>query len=143
MAGSEKAETTIRIYKSTKDELKNLKFGNEGDAVVLQRVLNENKELRKDKEMLYKIALKTSDSIAFPNKIHRATFVITKIVYDSGLNDKEKFESLKTYLAEMLINDSSSITATIENIKDMLNADGEPIPNILLEFESYVNENAN
>ena len=139
----EKAETTIRIYSSTKDELKKLKFGNEGDAVVLQRVLNENKELRKDKAMLYKIALKTSDSVAFPNNIHRATFVITKIVYDVGLNDEAKIETLKTHLAEMLKDDPTSISATIENIKDMLNADGEPIPNILLEFESYVNENSN
>ena len=143
MTGKEKAETTIRVFASTKDELKKLKFGNEGDAVVLQRVLNENKELRKDKAMLYKIALKTSDSMAFPNNIHRATFVITKVVYDVGLTDEAKFETLKTNLSEMIINDPTSISATIENIKEMLKADGEPIPQILLEFESYVNENAN
>ena len=139
----EKAETTIRIYQSSKKQLKDLKFGNEGDAVVLARILAEREELRKDKETLYKIILKTSDSVAFPNNIHRATFFITKVVYDGGADDEEKIETLKTYLAEMLNSDSSSITASIENIKDMLNSIGEPVPQTLLKFESYVNESSN
>ena len=46
MADKEKAETTIRIYKSTKDKLKELKFGNEGDAVVIARLIEENKQLK-------------------------------------------------------------------------------------------------
>ena len=139
----EKAETTIRIYKSTKEKLKDLKVGNEGDAVVIARLIEENKELRKDKDALYKIALKTSDSVAFPNNIHRATFIITKIIFDVGADDEAKIESLKKYLNPMLVNDPNSISATIENIKNMLNADGEPVPQTLLDFEVYVNDNSN
>ena len=116
MADKEKAETTIRIYASTKKQLKELKLANEGDAVVIARILKENKELRHDKEMLYKIILKTSDSVA-------------------------KIETLKKYLNEMLADDPNSISESIGNIKEMLTGIGEPVPQILLNFESYVNEN--
>ena len=143
MANKKKAETTIRVYADTKDKLKEFKIGNEGDAVVIERLIADNKELRKDKDTLYKIILKTSDSLAFPNNIHRATFFITKVVYDSGINDEEKIETLKKYLAEMLKSDSSSITASIGNMKDMLNTVGEPVPQTLLDFEVYVNDNSN
>ena len=141
MADKEKAETTIRIYASTKKQLKELKLANEGDAVVIARLLKENKELRHDKEMLYKIILKTSDSVAFPNNIHRATFFISKVVYDNGIDDEAKIETLKKYLNEMLADDPNSISASIENMKEMFTGIGEPVPQILLNFESYVNEN--
>lgn len=141
MANKEIAETTIRVFKSSKDKLKKLKLGNEGDAVVLERLLKENKELRHDKEMLYKIILKTSDSVAFPNNIHRATFFISKVVYDNGIDDEAKIETLKKYLNEMLADDPNSISESIGNIKEMLTGIGEPVPQILLNFESYVNEN--
>ena len=140
MVNKETADTTIRIYASTKQKLKELKFGNEGDAVIIARLIEENKELRKDKETLYKIALKTSDSLAFPTNQHRATFFITRVVYDNGINDEEKIETLKKYLAEMVASDPSSITASIENIKDMLNTVGEPVPKILLDFENYIDD---
>ena len=141
MANKEIAETTIRVFKSSKDKLKKLKLGNEGDAVVLERLLKENKELRHDKEMLYKIILKTSDSVAFPNNIHRATFFISKVVFDNGIDDEAKIETLKNYLNEMLADDPNSISASIENMKEMLTGIGEPVPQILLNFESYVDEN--
>ena len=70
--------------------------------------------------------------------IHEA---VGEVVYDNGIDDEAKFETLKKYLNEMLADDPNSISASIENMKEMLTGIGEPVPQILLNFESYVDAN--
>lgn len=50
--------TTIKISLDVKDELTQLKIDNEAYSAVIKRLILENKELRKDKELLSKIILK-------------------------------------------------------------------------------------
>ena len=86
------------------------------------------------------MVLRTSDSVAFPNNIHRATYVITRIISDIGINDSEKLELMKANLSEMLETDSTSIIDTIANLKEMLILDKVEVPSVLIDFESYVRE---
>ena len=130
--------TTIKISSEVKDKLAHLKLDNEGYSVVIARLIEENKQLREDKANLYKMALRTSDSVALPNNIHKATYVITRIISDIGINDSEKLELMKTNLSEMLETDPTSIIDTINNLKQMLILDGAEVPTVLNEFENYI-----
>lgn len=141
MAGTEKNYTTMRITNTVKDKLEDLKIDNESLSNVIARLIEDNKQLRKDKDTLYKIALRTSNSIAFPNNIHRATFVIVRCLFDTGISEDDKLDDLKKYLNEMLSTDSTSVIDSIDNLKDMFVSDGEEIPGTLVKFESYVIEN--
>ena len=47
--------TTIKITKTTKQQLDNLKFEKEAYNTVIQRLIKENEELRADKERLFSI----------------------------------------------------------------------------------------
>ena len=47
--------TTIKITQATKTQLDNLKFEKEAYNIVIQRLIKENEELRKDKERLFTI----------------------------------------------------------------------------------------
>ena len=141
MAGTEKNYTTMRITNTVKDKLEDLKIDNESLSNVIARLIEDNKQLRKDKDTLYKIALRTSNSIAFPNNIHRATFFISRCLFDTGISEDDKLDDLKKYLNEMLSTDSTSVIDSIDNLKDMFVSDGEEIPGTLVKFESYVIEN--
>ena len=132
--------TTIKISNEVREKLTELKLDNEGYSVVIARIIEENKALREDKANLYKMVLRTSDSVAFPNNIHRATYVITRIISDIGINDSEKLELMKANLSEMLETDSTSIIDTIANLKEMLILDKVEVPSVLIDFESYVRE---
>ena len=44
--------TTIKVSIAVKNELSNLKIDNEGYSVVIKRLIDENKELKKDKAAL-------------------------------------------------------------------------------------------
>lgn len=132
--------TTIKISNEVREKLTELKLDNEGYSVVIARIIEENKALREDKANLYKMVLRTSDSVAFPNNIHRATYVITRIISDIGINDSEKLELMKANLSEMLETDPTSIIDTIANLKEMLILDKVEVPSVLIDFESYVRE---
>ena len=69
MAGTEKNYTTMRITNNVKDKLEDMKIDNESLSIVIARLIEDNKQLREDKETLYKIVLNTSNSIAFPNNL--------------------------------------------------------------------------
>jgi len=130
--------TTIKISNEVRDKLTDLKLDNEGYSVVIARLIEENKALREDKANLYKMALGTSDSVALPNNVHKATYFIVKVLSDTGVNDSEKLDLMKTNLSEMLETDPTSITASIDNLKEMLILDSEEVPSVLIEFENYI-----
>ena len=130
--------TTIKISNEVRDKLTDLKLDNEGYSVVIARLIEENKQLREDKANLYKMALRTSDSVALPNNVHKATYFIVKVLSDIGTNDSEKLDLMKTNLSEMLETDPTSIIDTIENLREMIILDGEEVPPVLSEFETYI-----
>lgn len=49
------ATTTIKISNSVKKQLDNYKFEKEAYNTVIQRLINENEELKKDKDKLFNI----------------------------------------------------------------------------------------
>lgn len=52
--------TTIKISTNVKNELSTLKLDNESYSAIIKRLIVENKELRKDKELLSKILLNSN-----------------------------------------------------------------------------------
>lgn len=52
--------TTIKISTPVKNELSALKLDNESYSAIIKRLIVENKELRKDKELLSKILLNSN-----------------------------------------------------------------------------------
>lgn len=137
--------TTIKITNTVKDKLLELKVDNEGYSTIIANLLVDYEKLKADveylkeeKKNLYKLALKTSDSAALVNNIHKATYFIVKVVYDSTLENAEKLEQLKEYLSEMLASDKDSVIAAIDNILDMLATEEADVPEVLIQFKKYV-----
>jgi len=137
--------TTIKITNVVKDKLLELKVDNEGYSTIIANLLVDYEKLKADveylkeeKKNLYKLALKTSDSAALVNNIHKATYFIVKVVYDSTLENAEKLEQLKEYLSEMLASDKDSVIAAIDNILDMLATEEADVPEVLIQFKKYV-----
>lgn len=126
------AETTIRVYAETKDELKELKFGNEGDAVVLARVLEENKQLKEEKKQLYEIL----SNINVPNvRVNTFTEVIENIINGSA---NDKLQVLKEiFNSTILTREPIEVKEAIQILKNEYEENN--IPTVLLDFESYVN----
>lgn len=139
--------TTIKITNAVKDKLLNLKIDNESYSVIIANLLEENERLKEDvaylkeeKKDLYKLALKTSDSVALINNVHKATYFIVKVIEDKTLDNAEQLRQLKEYLSEMLASDKYSVIATIKNLKEMLELEEADVPEVLVEFENYVQE---
>ena len=137
--------TTIKITNTVKDKLLELKVDNEGYSTIIANLLIENEKLKADveylkeeKKDLYKLALKTSDSVALVNNVHKATYFITKVISDSTLENAEKLEQLEEYLSEMLASDKDSVIAAIDNILDMLATEEADVPEVLIQFKKYV-----
>ena len=128
--------TTIKLPKKLKEELDSIKYY-ETEPVynVVKRLIEENKQLKEDKKELYKLALRTEDSAALFNNVHKATYFIAKVVEDVGTTEEEKLQVLKTYLKEMLETDPTSILESIEILKDMASEDSIEV---LIKFENYV-----
>lgn len=140
--------TSLKISEELKEELNNYRYEKEAYHVVIKRILEENKQLKedveylkKDKEQLYKLALKTSDSIALVNNFHKATYFITSVLNDITLAEEEKLKHLKKYLKEMLETNPEDVLETIRNLKNMLELEEIPVPEVLIKFENYVEEN--
>lgn len=140
--------TTIKITNVVKEKLLDLKVDNEGYSVIIANVLKENERLKEDveylkeeKKDLYKLALKTSDSVALVNNIHKATYFMVKVLNDVSSTNEEKLQDLKTYLKEMLESYPYDVKATIMNLKEMLELEETEVPEVLIEFEKYVKEN--
>ena len=101
----------------------------------IKRLVEDNKALREDKKQLYKLALKTEDSVALINNVHKATYFIAKVIENNGTDEKAKLEVLETYLSEMLREDPTSILDSIEILRDGASQD---TLNILDKFENYI-----
>jgi len=126
----------MKIEATVKEDLDSLKYyENESYTSVIKRLVEENKQLKEDKKELYKMALRTEDSAALINNVHKATYFIAKVIEDVTTTEEDKLQVLKTYLSEMLEEDPTSILTAIEILKDMAE---ESSLDILTKFENYV-----
>lgn len=127
----------VKIHEDVKAELDSLKYyENDSYSTVIKRLIEENKQLRADKIKLYKLALKTEDSPALINNVHRATYFIAIVVYDVGTDAAEKLKVLETYLSEMIVEDSAAVLDGVEILKD--GAEDGNVISVLDKFENYV-----
>ena len=142
MEGKEVDYSTIRIKNDLRKELDSLKVESESYSVVIANLIKENLQLKKaveylkeDKIQLYKLALKTEDSPALINNIHKSTYFINKVVEDVSSTEEEKLQELKTYLSEMIKEDPISVVHSSIFIKDMTSENTEKL---LDNFVNYV-----
>ena len=126
----------VKLNAEVKAELDSLKYyENDSYSTVIKRLIEENKQLKEDKKQLYKMALRTEDSVALVNNVHKATYFIAKVIEDVATTEEEKLQVLETYLQEMLKEDPDSILTSIEILKD---GTSEGSLKILTKFENYV-----
>ena len=114
----------VKLNAEVKAELDSLKFyENDSYSTVIKRLIEENKQLKEDKKQLYKLALRTEDSVALVNNVHKATYFIAKVVEDIGTAEEEKLQVLETYLNDMLKEETKGLanilTITQEEIEDL------------------------
>ena len=127
---------TDRRNKTDDEFLNIIEEAIKGGTSIVQ--LREKTASTKD---LYKLALRTSDSVALINYIHKATYFIVKVLNDGTLTEEEQLQDLKTYLKEMLESYPHDVKATIKNLKEMLELEEANVPEVLIQFEAYVEEN--
>lgn len=139
--------TSLKISEELKEELNNYRYEKEAYHVVIKRILEENKKLKEeveyleeDKKQLYKLVLKTSDSAALVNNIHKATYFISLVINDISLTEEEKLQQLEIYLSEMLEDNIEDVITTVENLKEMLELDKVEVPKVLLTFEENLHK---
>ena len=139
--------STIRIKNDLRKELDSYKVEAESYSVVIAKLIEENKKLKgtveylkEDKKKLYKLVLVISDSVALVNNIHKATYFIGLVINDESTTNEEKLQELEIYLSEMLESNPEDVKATIRNLKEMLELDEVAVPEVLIEFENYVEE---
>jgi len=127
------AETTIRVYAETKEKLKKLKIGNEGDAVVLARVLEENRQLKEEKKQLYEIL----SNINVPTvRVNTFTEIIENIINGTA---NDKLQVLKEiFNSSILTREPIEVKEAIQILKNEYKENN--IPTVLVDFESYVND---
>ena len=148
MAKEEVDYSTIRIKNELRKELDSYKIEAESYSVVIAKLIEDNKKLKEDveylkedKQKLYKLALATSDSVALVNNLHRISYFMDLVINDGTSTDEVKLQDLKKYLKEMLENNPEEVVVTIGFYKDMLATNEADVPEVLIEFENYVEEN--
>ena len=126
----------VKLNEEVKSELDSLKYyDNDSYSSVIKRLIEENKQLKEDKKNLYKIILENEDSVALVNNVHKATYFIANVIEDNNSSEEEKLQVLETYLAEIIVNDPTSVLDGIDILKD--SASGSSL-DILIKFENYV-----
>lgn len=147
MTKKEADYSTIRIKNNIRKTLDSFKIENETYSVIIANIIEENKKLKEtveylkeDKKDLYKLALKTSDSVALINNLHKIHYFIIMVIDDKSSTEEEKLQILKTYLKEMLEENPSEVSSIIKHIKSGLELVKETVPNVLIDFEKYVKD---
>lgn len=108
---------TIKVTETVKQELDSIRLDKETYNLAIQRILQENKSLKVDKECLMKIAMQTEDSIAFPTINHSVVFALSHVLGDELTSDDEKLGALKIYLRPSLDKDFNAVLSIIEDFK--------------------------
>lgn len=121
--------TTIKITNEVRDKLTDLKLDNEGYSVVIARLIEDNKKLSEDKEMLSSVLRNISVS---NTDIKVYSEIISFIVNGSSEN---KLQDLKNYFSNKIEVESIEILEALENVKKYY---VEEVPSVLIEFENYI-----
>lgn len=131
----------IRITQSTYEQLTEIKEDEDSYSQAIRRLIVENKsmrdhieELKQDKNNLMKIAMKTPDSIAFPQIAHYVNFALIEVLKDKDTSAEDKLSSLKTYLKPSLDKDVHEVLYYIEEFKQ----DNEDFETILNDLSSWI-----
>lgn len=118
---------SIKVTENVIKELKEMKLESESYNVTIQRLMRENKELKHDKEILMKIAMRTPDSMAFPDITHSTYFALMQVLKDINLSPIEQINYLKVYLKPSLeinyvevLKAIDDFTNEFEEYKDLL-----------------------
>lgn len=132
----------IKIKESVYNQINSMKKEDDSFSNVLQRLIDENKqlketnvELKQDKDKLMKIAMKTPDAMAFPRIAHYVIFALIEVLKDNS-SDEKKLSNLKTYLKPSLERDASEVLKDIENFKQEYDVSS----NVLNELSSWIKE---
>ena len=132
----------IKIKESVYNQINSMKNEDDSFSSVLQRLIDENKqlketnvELKQDKEKLMKIAMKTPDAMAFPRIAHYVIFALIEVLKDYS-SDEKKLSNLKTYLKPSLERDASEVLKDIETFKQEYDVSS----NVLNELSSWIKE---
>ena len=125
----------IKVTENVKKQLDEMKLENESYNVLIQRLMRENKELRQDKDTLMKIAMKTPDSIAFPQIAHYVYFASSEVLKD-GTSDEEKLSNLKVYLKPSLDKDFAQVLSSIDMFKLEYNVGND----VLRDLSSWIRD---
>lgn len=160
---------TIKVSDKVKAELDNVRLDKETYNLAIQRLIQENsslkrekqsfidttellsetvnrqseelKSLRQDKDTLMKIAMQTEDSIALVNANHSSFFAITQVLKDNSFSDDEKLSYLKVYLKPSIMEDKEAVLSMIEAIKsDYGFSEDFASPNVLDKLSSFIQE---
>ena len=126
----------IKVTENVKRELDEMKLESESYNVLLQRLMRENKELRQDKDTLMKIAMKTPDSIAFPQIAHYVMFSLMQVLKDDSYNDEEKLNCLRVYLRPQIEQDPDEVISCINEFKE----DFKVKPDVLNALVSWIEQ---
>lgn len=121
---------TIKVSDKVKAELDTIRLDKETYNLAIQRLLRENQSLRHDKDCLMKIAMKTEDSIAFPNVNHSVFFALSKVLGDEIASDDEKLSALKIYLRPSLDEDVNAVLENIDEFKSEYPIDTDVLDNL-------------
>lgn len=138
----------IRIKKSVCARLDERKSNDDSYTDVIQALLDENTrlkernvELKQDKDMLMKIAMKTQDSIAFPNIAHYVYFALIEVLKDKELSPVEKINYLKTYLRPSLESNPHEVLKYVNEFANEYEEHKDFLINIIMWIEkTYLDE---
>lgn len=132
----------IKIREGVYEQLKEYMRDDESYSIAIQNLIDENQslkarnlELREDNDRLMRIAMKTEDSIAFPNINHSTIFAIIEVL-KSDYSDEDKLNCLKIYLRPNLEENPSSVKSCIDSFIQ----EHEDSSEILGELLSWINE---
>lgn len=130
----------IKVTENVKKELDDLKLESESYNVLIQRLMRENQELRQDKHTLMKIAMRTPDSIAFPQIAHSTYFALMQVLKDNDLENDDKLNYLKIYLKPSLEINYKEVLSAINSFSNEFEDYKDFLLNLTLWIEKQYDE---